>query len=119
MSSSELGLNVIPQYTNFSVGFNNITKDDAALNFNTVGAWVFALSSVPTGTPQVLKQSTGVASGDFTINGGARSVTLAMRASEINNGHGQYFVKLFAYTSGVYTTHRMKFITIEEGLSPT
>ena len=116
-TSTELGLNVIPQYSNFSVSFQGVVRDEMALNFNTVGAWIFVLSPQVTGTGYILKASTGVASGDFTIDSVNSNVTVSIRASEINNDYGQYYVKLFAATSGNRITHRQKFITIERGLS--
>ncbi len=116
---NELGLNIIPQYTDFNIRFTNVTRDGSALNFSGVNRWIFAMSNQLTGTPTVLKSSSGVASGDFAFDYQNRVVTVGVRASEISNSNGQYFASLYAEISGKKITHRQKYITIEPQMNPT
>ena len=120
--ATELGANFISRYSNFNVKFENITRDGSGFSFGTVGAWIFAMA---TGTvnsfssPIILKASTGVGSGAFTIDSVAKSVSVAVTPSEISYGHGQYWVSLIADTSGVRTRHSPKYITIQNDICPT
>lgn len=120
--ATEIGSNFIQRYANFNVKFENITRDGSGFAFNTVGAWIFALATGNVNSfsnPIILKASTGVGSGAFTIDGTAKSVSIAVTPAEISYGYGQYFVALFADTSGVRTTHLPKYITINNGICPT
>lgn len=119
MSATELGLNFVAQYSNFNVNFTNITRDGAPLNFNTVGAWIFTMGPSLDSAPTITKASTGVASGDFTITPAASSVAVGVRASEFNYGHGNYYIALWADTSGSRISHREKYLTVFKQLSPT
>lgn len=117
--STELGLNQIPQHTNFNIRFANITRDGSGFPFNTVGAWIFAMHNSLSGTPTILKSSTGVASGDFSIDSVGKNVTVAVRPSEFSYGQGEYFVALTASTSGVRNSHLSKTIHIVPQISTT
>jgi hypothetical protein len=120
MTNTELGTNLVPQYTNFNVKFSNITRDGSGFAFNTVGAWIFGMASGFTGgVPNVIKASTGVASGDFTIDSVGKNVTVAVRANELSHAKGTFYVALWADTSGNRITHNQKYINIFEQLRPS
>lgn len=120
MPDTEIGFNLVPQYTNFTVRFGSITKDGSALSFSTVGHWVFtAAPSTSTYPPTITKWSTGVASGDFTINGSTRNVDVLLRASELSNMYGTLYVNLYAVTSGNPISHTSKYITIQKQVRPS
>jgi hypothetical protein len=120
MSATELGLNLVAQYSNFNVRFDDITKDGTALTFSTVGVWKFGLADSLSGVPIIMKSSTGtLTSGDFVIDSVNRRVTVGVRASEFSYGQGQYYVALWAVTSGVHISHREKYLTIFPQICPT
>ena len=121
MTTDELGINYIPRYTDFNIRFSNITKDGVALNFSGVSSWIFGMSTAITGTPIVLKASTGTAtSGDFSLDYANRNVTVRVRASEISHGVGTHYLSLWANTSGMRISHdSMKYVTIFDTLCPT
>lgn len=121
MNNTELGSNLIPQYTDFNIRFSNITRDGSGFAFNTVGAWIFGMASGFTGsTPNIIKSSTGtVSSGDFTIDSVGKNVTVSVRASELNYNKGTFYVALWADTSGNRITHNQKYINIFQQLRPT
>lgn len=122
--ADELGLNIIPRWSDFNVRFQNITRDGSGFAFSTVGAWIFVMGSGenPERSLNTLltKTSTGVASGDFAIDNTNKNVTVTVRASEIGNGFGTYYVALFTQTSGIRNSHAdKKFVTIYNQLCPT
>lgn len=122
--ATEQGFNLISRYANFNVKFDNITRDGSGFSFSTIGSWIFALASGNVNgnlysNPVILKSSTGVSSGDFSIDSVNKSVTVAVRPSEISYGYGQYYVSLIADTSGVRTRHLPKYITIVNDICPT
>lgn len=119
--ANELGTNIVPQYTDFNVKFTNVTKDGAALNFAGVSAWIFAMSQdVATQPPTVLKASTGlVTSGDFLIDTANRTVTVAVRSTEISALPGTWYTLLSAQVSGKRIGHRKMFITVEKQIATT
>ena len=118
MSNLEIGSNFIPQNTNFRIRFEPVTRDGSTFAFSSVGAWIFALSPSFTGTPLILKSSTGtLSSGDFTIVSPSSSVSVLVRASELSNGFGTYYINLYADTSGSRITHLQKSITVQQSLS--
>jgi hypothetical protein len=116
---AEIGFNLIPQYTDFNVRFDNITKDNVPLNFGTISYWIFTLGTATSATGLVTKVSNGYASGDFSIPAGSGYVSVAMRASELSYGKGQYYVALFADTSGSKISHSEKYLTIHAQVRPS
>lgn len=120
MAATELGLNLVAQWSNFNVRFSDITKDGEVLSFSTVQSWRFGMAESLSGTPLIMKSSTGtLTSGDFVIDNITKRVTVAVRPSEFNYGHGQYFVSLWAITSGVFISHDRKYLTVFPQICPT
>lgn len=120
MAATELGLNLVSQWSNFNVRFDNITKDGAVLDFTTVQHWRFGMGASTTAAPTIMKSSSGTTtSGDFVIDNVSKRVTVAVRPSEFNYGYGQYYVSLWAVTSGVFTTHQNKYLTVFPQICPT
>lgn len=114
----EAATNLIPQYTNFGIRFSPITQDGSSFNFNTVQGWIFMMGrQFP--VPQVSKSSTGTASGDFIISSGTATITVNVRASEIANGYGTFYVSLQPFASGRTIGHTQKWITIQQGFQPS
>ena len=105
MTTTELGLNQVSQYTDFNVKFSNITKDGSPLNFTTVGTWIFTMGATLSQTGVISKSTTGVASGDFSVVAASSYVSVGVRASEFGSGYGQYYCSLFAQTSGRRISH--------------
>lgn len=116
--ADELGLNIIPRYTDFSIEFVPITLNSEILPFTGVGKWIFSMGSDINAVPSIVKNSAGTPA-DFIINTGTYSVTVRVRANEISNGYGTYYVGIFAETSGAITGHTSKFITIDRNIRPT
>lgn len=120
MAATELGLNLVAQWSNFNVRFSDITKDNEAFSFDTVQHWQFGMAESLSGTPLIMKSSSGtLTSGHFSIDDVNKRVTVAVRPSEFNYGHGQYYVSLWAVTSGVYITHDRKYLTVFPQICPT
>ncbi len=116
--ADELGLNIIPRYTDFSVEFVPITLNSSVLPFTSVGKWIFAMGSDINAVPAIVKNSAGTPA-DFIINTGSYSVKVRVRATEISNGYGTYYVGIFSEASGAITGHLSKFITIDRNIRPT
>lgn len=122
MADSEIALNIIPQYSNFIVEFDNITIDGTPITMSSVTAWIFALGYKPTKTsttPLLVKTSTGTSSGDFVINNVLRQVKVTVRASELSNVNGEFAVALFRDSSGSRISHEQKYFTIQPQLQPS
>jgi hypothetical protein len=120
MAATELGLNLVAQWSNFNVRFDNISKDGDTLDFNTVQNWRFGMGTSPTAAPLIMKSSSGIlTSGHFVIDNITKRVTVAVRPSEFSYGYGQYYVALWAVTSGVFTTHQNKYLTVFPQICPT
>lgn len=114
----ELGTNFAVQYTDFSIKFENITKNGAAFNFSEVGKWIFSMGKNVSSVPVYVKNSSSDAN-LFIINTGNQSVTVRVNSTGISNDYGQFYVGLFAETSGSITGHLSKYITIEQNIRPT
>ena len=115
---------MVPQYTDFNVSFRSITKDSAALNFNTVANWVFVLASSVQDAPIIYKTcnasgTSGPHVSSFVIDTTNRNVTVSVEVSgsnSLNNGYGNFFVALYAETSGKFLGHLQKYLTVQPGI---
>lgn len=117
-ANNEIGNVIIPQHTNFAIKFDHITLDGNSFNFNIATGWIFAMHSAISGTPLILKASTGVAtSGDFSIDSTNKTVTVLVRASELSYGYGEYYSQLTMASSGNRLSHMAHYVHIRPALS--
>lgn len=117
--ANELGINLIPQYTDFNIKFQNITLNSNTFLMQNVGKWIFAMGTAP-GAASLVKNSSNNAADFIVATGDAdRYVQVAVRASEISNGNGTYYVGLFSEVSGSITGHLSKYISIDRNIKPS
>lgn len=111
--------NIVPENSDVTIKFTNITKDGVTFDFNTVESWWFAMGRDPDASPLVVKNSTGVdTSGHFEVDNSEKYVAVSLLRSELSAssgvGDGTYTIALFAETSGVRHTHLRKMLQIQK-----
>lgn len=120
--------NIVPEHSDMTVVFSNVTQNGAVLDFDTINSWHFAMGKQLNGDPLIVKNSLADAI-DFTIDPTGKSVSVFVSASSYNEitvglasgGEGKYIVTLYAQPSGSvsptgYITHKQKVLNIQRQL---
>lgn len=127
-TDTEQGINLVPQHSNFSIQFSGITRDGAVFNMTGGDAtgWRFSLSPSLTGLALLTKQcnisgTAGPNHLDMDCDFNTRTVTVRVRASEITENYGQYYVALWAISASGdgFLGHDQKYLTIQPQISPS
>lgn len=112
---------ILPQHSDMLFTFSPITKNGSDLDFATIQYWHFAMSSGLGYSPFITKASNGVVtSGDFTITAASDTVSVSVLASGFNASggrYGNYYIALYAETSGSYITHLQKTVQIQQQIA--
>lgn len=126
MPLKELGINYIPQHSDFAIAHSNITLNGSGINMHSVIRWEFYLSSGVDHLPNVAKVTntngtSGIWASSFIINtgAGARYVSVFVGASDIGSGYGTFYTQLYAQVPSGKATHLQRYVTIQKTVRPT